>query len=59
MGFIQFIMYVVLGKNIMVLGSPQVFDERISLQVFYTMHSMSVLGKDAKSRFYIKYLIYN
>ena len=28
-GFIQLIVYVLLGKNIKNLGSPQVFDERI------------------------------
>ena len=29
-GFIQFIVYALLGENITVLGSPQVFDKRIS-----------------------------
>ena len=32
----------------MVLGSPQVFDELILLGLFYTVHSISVLGKEAK-----------
>ena len=29
MGFIQLIVYALLGENIKVLGSPQVFDESI------------------------------
>ena len=37
------------SENITVLGSPQVFDERVLLQIFYTTHSISVLGKEAKS----------
>ena len=50
MGFIPLIVYILLGKNITVLGSPHVFDERILYQRFlYTMHSISVLGKEAKS----------
>ena len=57
-GFIQLIVYALLGKNITILGSPKVLDERISMQVFYTMHTISVLGKEAKSWFYIKYSIY-
>ena len=33
------------SENITVLGSLQVFDESILLQFFYTLHSISVLGK--------------
>ena len=33
-GFIQLIVYALLGKNITILGSLKVFDERISQQVF-------------------------
>ena len=36
------------SENITVLGSPQVFDEWILLQFFYTMHSISVLYQEAK-----------
>ena len=45
-------------KNITVLGSPQVFDERILIQFFYTLHSILVLGKEAKSLFCMKYSVY-
>ena len=37
------------SENITILGSDQVFDERILLRFFYTTHSISVLGKEAKS----------
>ena len=36
MGFIQLIVYALLGENIKVLDSHQVFDERFSLQAFFT-----------------------
>ena len=42
----------------MVLGYPQVFDESILLRFFYTMHFISMLGKEAKSWFYIESSIY-
>ena len=37
------------SENITVLGSPQLFDERILFRFFYTMHPISLLGKEAKS----------
>ena len=45
------------SEKITVLGFLQVFYESISLHFFYTMHSFSVLGKEAKSWFYIGYFI--
>ena len=42
-GFTQLIVYALLGENITVLGSRQVFDERILLRVFNPTHSISVL----------------
>ena len=46
------------SENITVLGYTQFFDARILQHFFYTIHSMSVLGKEAKSWFYIKYLMH-
>ena len=37
---------------------PPSFDEIILLQLFYKMHSISVLGKETKSWFYTEYLTY-
>ena len=36
-------------KNITVLGSPQVLMKVFRRKFFYTMHSVLVLGKEAKS----------
>ena len=38
MGFIQLIVYALLGENIMVLDSRQFFDERFSQQAFFYTH---------------------
>ena len=45
-------------ERIMVLCITQVLDERVLLQFFYTKHSISVLGRWAKSWFYIRYSIF-
>ena len=40
-------------RNITVFGSCQVFDEMITLRIFYTMYSMVVLDKEPHSQYYI------
>ena len=46
------------SENIMIIGYCQIFDKRILLRFFYTMHSMLMLVKESNSLFYIRLLIY-
>ena len=46
------------GENLTVFGSCKVLGERILLHIFYMMHFMSRVDKEAQSLSHMQYLMY-